>query len=95
MDSGEFTDLYRLGTPVPLNDIPVFIVNQFQEANVAGCGGLAFYRPACPVTHDCWRWDVAHEVCHVLLTSTFSPQHTSISDARRARKAVAARGSGR
>jgi hypothetical protein len=76
MNSGEFADLHRLGPPVPDNDIAVFIVNQFQESTVAGCGGHAFSRPACAVTHDAYRWDVAHEVCHVLLTSSFVPQHT-------------------
>jgi len=76
MDSGEFAELHRLGTPVPNNDVAVFIVNQFQE-NILGCGGHASNRPACAVRHDCSRWDVAHEVCHVLLTSSFSPTHTS------------------
>lgn len=33
MDSGEFAELHRLGTPVPNNDVAVFIVNQFQENN--------------------------------------------------------------
>ena len=77
MDSGAFADLHKLGTPVPNNDVAVFIVNQFQETNVLGCGGHASNRPACAVTHDCLRWDVAHEICHVLLTSTFVPVHTS------------------
>ncbi len=76
MDSGEFAELYKLGTPVPANDVAVFIVNSFQETNVLGCGGHATNRPACAVTHDCSRWDMAHEVCHVLLTSTFAPAHT-------------------
>ena len=31
MDSGEFAELHRLGTPVPNNDVAVFIVNEFQE----------------------------------------------------------------
>ena len=77
MDSGEFAELHRRGSPVPPLDIGVFIVNRFQEGNVLGCGGHAAGRPACAVTHNCSRWDVAHEVCHVLLTSTFSPTHTA------------------
>ena len=76
MDSGEFAELHRHGTIVPNNDVAVFIVNRFQESNVLGCGGHASNRPACAVTHNCSRWDVAHEVCHVLLTSSFSPVHT-------------------
>ena len=77
MDSGEFAALHALGTPAPLNDIKVFIVNRFQETNVLGCGGHATGKPACAVTHDCSRWDMAHEVGHVLLTSTFAPTHSS------------------
>jgi hypothetical protein len=75
MDSGEFADLHRLGTPIPNNDVAVFIVNQFQE-NIRGCGGHATNLPACAVSHDCLRWSLAHEICHVLLTSSFAPQHT-------------------
>jgi Putative peptidoglycan binding domain len=76
MNSGEFADLQALGTAVPNNDVKVFIVNKFQETNVLGCGGHAAGKPACAVTHDCSRWDPAHEVGHVLLTSTFSPAHS-------------------
>jgi len=76
MDSGEFAALHALGTPVPTSDVKVFIVNKFQEADVLGCGGHATGKPACAVTHDCSRWDMAHEVGHVLLTSTFSPVHS-------------------
>jgi hypothetical protein len=76
MNSGEFADLHKLGTPVPNTDIAVFIVNQFQEPNNDGCAGHAAHIPACAVTHNCMQWTVAHEVCHVLLTSTFLPIHT-------------------
>ena len=75
MDSGDFADLHKLGTPIPSNDIAVFIVNGFQE-NIRGCGGHATRLPACTVSHDCLRWSLAHEICHVLLTSSFAPQHT-------------------
>jgi len=76
MDSGEFAELHKLGTPVPNTDIAVFIVDQFQEAGNDGCAGHAVGLPACAVTHNCMAWTVAHEVGHVLLTSTFVPVHT-------------------
>jgi peptidoglycan hydrolase-like protein with peptidoglycan-binding domain len=76
LDSGEFADLQALGTPVPASDVKLFIVNKFQETNVLGCGGHATGKPACAVTHDCSRWDPAHEIGHVMLTSTFSPVHS-------------------
>jgi peptidoglycan hydrolase-like protein with peptidoglycan-binding domain len=77
MDAGEFADLEQMGTAVPPNDIAVYIVNSFQEANVLGCGGHAAHRPACAVTHNCGQFDPAHEVGHVLLTSGFSPVHAN------------------
>ena len=77
LDKGEFADLEQLGTRVPPLDIAVYIVNRFQQGNVLGCGGHAAHRPACAVTHDCSRWDPAHEVGHVLLSSTFNPVHTN------------------
>ena len=80
VSGGEFESLHKLGTPVPGNDIKVFIVNKFQEGNVVGCGGHAVGHPACAVTHDAPRWDMAHEVGHVLLTSSFDPVH---SDSKR------------
>jgi hypothetical protein len=77
LNTGEFADLEQMGTTAPPTDIVVYIVNQFQEGNVLGCGGHAARRPACAVTHNCGRFDPAHEVGHVLLSSTFSPVHTS------------------
>jgi hypothetical protein len=77
LDSGEFAELHNRGPRFPLTDVGVFIVNRFQDANTLGCGGHSADRPACTVTHDCSRWDVAHEVCHVMLTSSFSPVHTN------------------
>ena len=77
MDSGEFFELQQMGPSFPLTDIGVFIVNKFQQTEVLGCGGHSTNEPACTVTHDCRRWDVAHELCHVLLTSAFVPAHTS------------------
>ncbi len=76
LDTGEFAALQALGSPAPNNDIKVFIVNKFQESNVLGCGGHATGKPACAVTHDSSRWDMAHEVGHVLLTSVFAPVHS-------------------
>ena len=76
LNSGEFAELHKLGTPVPNTDIKVFIVNQFQEHDNDGCAGHAANLPACAVTHDCMQWTVAHEIGHVLLTSTFVPVHT-------------------
>jgi hypothetical protein len=76
MNSGEFAELHKLGTPVPNTDIAVFIVNQFQQRDNDECAGHAANLPACAVTHDCMQWTVAHEVCHVLLTSAFVPVHT-------------------
>ncbi|OCC05835.1 hypothetical protein BA190_06290 [Labrys sp. WJW] len=76
MDSGEFAELHALGTPVPNNDVKLFFVNRFQENNVLGCGGHATGKPACAVTHDCSRWDPAHEIGHVMLTSSFAPVHS-------------------
>lgn len=76
LDAGEFAALHALGSPAPNNDIKVFIVNKFQESNVLGCGGHATGKPACAITHDSSRWDMAHEVGHVLLTSVFAPVHS-------------------
>jgi hypothetical protein len=76
MNSGEFADLHKLGTPVPNSDVAVFIVSQLQEADTDGCAGHAAMLPACAVTHNCMAWTVPHEVGHVLLTKTFVPVHT-------------------
>ena len=75
MNSGEFAELEQLGTRVPPHDVAVYVVKRFQETDLLGCGGHAANRPACAVAHDSGRFDVAHEVCHVLLTSTFNPVH--------------------
>jgi len=77
INSGEYDRLHRMGTPAPPNDILVYYVRGFNEANLLGCGGHAVNRPACTVAANAGRWDTAHEVGHVLLTSTFNPVHTS------------------
>jgi hypothetical protein len=71
--SGEYDQLHRLGPPCPASDIKVFFVRQMR--GVLGCGGHAPGRPAATVAAAAWRWDMGHEVGHVLLTSAFSPVH--------------------
>jgi len=77
MNDGEFAALHQLGPPFPLSDVGVFIVDMIQGLDTSGCGGHAANRPACTVTRNCYPWDVAHELCHVLLTPFFSPIHTN------------------
>jgi len=80
LTDGEFTELKNLGTPAPLSDVLVFYVNTFADPNTLGCGGHTKDRPACTVTAHALAWDTAHEVGHVLLTSSFTPVH--INDRR-------------
>jgi peptidoglycan hydrolase-like protein with peptidoglycan-binding domain len=75
LDSGEFNELQGLGSPAPKNDVLVFHVNTFADKNTLGGGGHAKDRPACTVTANALAWDTAHEVCHVLLSSSFAPVH--------------------
>jgi hypothetical protein len=77
--SGEFADLLKKGGSVPSNEITVFFVNRFSES-INGCGGHLKNRPACIVAKAGTKWCTAHEVCHVLLGSTFAPVH--INDTR-------------
>jgi hypothetical protein len=74
--SGEYADLQQLGSRAPNNDIVVYFVDRFSQP-LNGCGGHLKNRPACIVAKTGTRWCTAHEVCHVLLTSSFSPVHTS------------------
>jgi hypothetical protein len=71
--TGEYEQLHRLGTPCPNTDIKVFFVNRLRGD--LGCGGHAPNRPAATVAREAWRWDMAHEVGHVLLTRLFRPVH--------------------
>lgn len=71
---GEFANLQQRGGSVPANEIVVFFVNRFSQA-INGCGGHMTNRPACIVAKAGTKWCTAHEVCHVLLTSGFSPVH--------------------
>lgn len=74
IETGEYADLQTLGSPAPANDVVVYFVEDFSES-INGCGGHLQNRPACVVSKDGTRWCTAHEVCHVLLTSSFSPVH--------------------
>jgi hypothetical protein len=74
INSGEYAELLQKGGSVPSNEISVFFVNRFSEA-INGCGGHMKNRPACIVAKAGTKWCTAHEVCHVLLTSSFSPVH--------------------
>ena len=72
--AGEFADLLKKGGPVPSHEITVFFVDRFSES-INGCGGHLPDRPACIVAKRGSRFCTAHEVCHVLLGSGFSPVH--------------------
>ncbi len=75
LEPGERQDLQKLGGPIPSNEILVFYINRFTSGSL-GCGGHMPNAPACIVAAHASRWDTAHEVGHVLLTSTFSPVHS-------------------
>jgi hypothetical protein len=75
LEDGEFNELQKLGSRAPANDILVFYVHTFADSNTLGCGGHAKDRPACTVTANALAWDTAHEVGHVLLSSSFVPVH--------------------
>lgn len=75
--SGEFAELQRLSTNSSPFDVSVFIVSAF-DSGLLGCGGHLPGRPACIVAKNCGRWDVAHELGHVLLSSSFT--HNNPSD---------------
>jgi hypothetical protein len=80
LNDGEFNQLQSLGTRAPADNILVYHVSRFADGNVLGCGGHAKSRPACTITASALAWDTAHEVCHVLLGSSFNPVH--IEDTR-------------
>lgn len=77
--SGEHSEVQQLGGPVPSFDIAVYYISRFSEA-LRGCGGHAAGRPACIVAANGGPWTTAHEVGHVLLTSSFSPVHSPDSN---------------
>ncbi len=76
INDGEVNRLHSLGSPAPSTDILVYYVREFNDPTLLGCGGHATNRPACTVASNASRWDTAHEVCHVLLSSAFNPVHT-------------------
>jgi hypothetical protein len=75
LSDGERKTLHTLGSRAPATDILVYYVTSFSETGVGGCGGHAKNRPACTIAAHAFGWDTAHEVCHVLLGSSFSPAH--------------------
>lgn len=77
INSGEAFRLHGLGGSVPSNEILVYYINRFSKNNLLGCGGHATGRPAVTVVARASRWDTAHEIGHVLLTSSYSPVHHS------------------
>ncbi len=77
INDGEIRRLHALGTPAPRTDVLVYFVRAFSNPNLLGCGGHGGGRPACTVAAAGSPWSMAHEVGHVLLTSSFSPVHTS------------------
>jgi hypothetical protein len=79
IDDGEIKRLHSLGTPAPQTDVLVYFVRRFSDASLTGCGGSGANRPACTIAAFGNRWTMAHEVGHVLLGSSFSPVHSTLS----------------
>lgn len=75
--AGEFFDVEQLGGTIPVGGIGVFFVERFEQS-LNGCGGHAENRPACIVARAGTQFCTAHEVCHVLLTSGFTPVHVNV-----------------
>ncbi len=86
--AGDMRDLQQVGTPVPANEIVVYYVRAFGDRDLLGCGGHAPGRPACTVRVDAPLWVTAHEVGHVLLTSSFDPVHMRLRQNLMHRNAV-------
>jgi hypothetical protein len=76
---GEFAELFQQGRHIPSSDIGVFFIDRFSES-INGCGGHLTNRPGCIVARAGTKWCTAHEICHVLLGSSFTPVH--ITDTR-------------
>jgi peptidoglycan hydrolase-like protein with peptidoglycan-binding domain len=77
LTSGEFNEIQNIGSPTSAQDVRVFHVSRFADANVLGCGGHAANLHICTVTASALAWDTAHEIGHVLLGSGFSPVHVN------------------
>lgn len=72
---GEISEIQKLGKPAASSGIFVYYVEKFKTGDL-GCGGHAKDKPACLVSTNASKWDTAHEVGHVLLTSKFEPVHS-------------------
>jgi hypothetical protein len=81
-ESDEQTQLFALGggrDGVSPSDIMVYYVNGIKQPDGKGLDGCAGHKPGGPavcVAASGTKYAMAHEVCHVLLTSTFVPVHT-------------------
>lgn len=74
--TGEYAELLQMGGATPNSGVMVYFIDRFSEAEgINGCGGHMANRPACIVARAGTQYCTAHEVCHVLLGSTFSPVH--------------------
>jgi len=73
--TGEYAELLQKGRNVPPTQICVFYINTFDDSDLLGCGGHLQNHPACILAARANLYDMAHEVCHVLLTSAFTPTH--------------------
>ena len=71
---GEYAEVLGHGHQIPSSDVGVFYVDRFSES-INGCGGHLPNHPACIVARAGSRYCTAHEVCHVLLGSSFEPAH--------------------
>jgi hypothetical protein len=71
---GEYAELQQLGGTTPNSGVLVYYVDRFGAA-LNGCGGHMTNRPACIVARAGTQYCTAHEVCHILLGSTFAPVH--------------------
>ena len=80
VSDGEFAELQAIGADIPSSAVGVYYVNRFQDSTLLGCGGHMPNRPACFVAAKAGQWDMAHEVGHVLLTSSYSPVHHASLD---------------
>lgn len=73
--TGEIAEIQKLGGSTS-SGVTVFYVDRF-KSGILGCGGHAPNKPACLVARSGSKWDTAHELGHVLLTSSFTPVHST------------------
>lgn len=67
---------------VGADDILVYYVNEIREddgGTLAGCAGHDPSNPAVVVSAVGSQWTLAHEICHVMLGSSFRPVHSTDS----------------